>query len=489
MKKVILFLIILVFSICNCFLSEASKIREPAVSNTFYPANSIVLSEQIDAYLNKAKPQDVDGELIALILPHAGYIYSGHVAAYGYNLLKYRNFDTVIVIGPSHHVYFNGISVYNGDFYKTPLGNVPINKKMTNFLIKNSKKVSFYEAAHKKEHSVEVQIPFLQKTLFDFKLVAIVTGDMSYEEIKEFAYLLSSLIKKQNKKVLIIASTDLSHYHNYDTACKLDHEAIRILKTLNPELLIEKFTNKEIELCGLKPVIIAEIASCNLGANKVEVLKYANSGDVTFARDRVVGYTSLSILNYKGGKGNMLSEKQKKRLIEIARESIKSVLKGKKIPSFDTDDEELRRENGAFVTLKINNNLRGCIGHIVADSPLYKTISEMAVQSAFGDPRFPKLKKEELERIEIEISVLSKLKKIDDVKEIEVGKHGLLMRKGFYSGLLLPQVATEYGWDRKTFLEHTCQKAGLPKDTWRDKDTEIYIFTAEVFSESELKDE
>jgi len=185
----------------------------------------------------------------------------------------------------------------------------------------------------------------------------------------------------------------------------------------------------------------------------------------------------------------MLSVKDKKKLLEIARESIRSYLENRERPSFDIEEKELRQKRGAFVTLNINGRLRGCIGRIIADKSLYETISQMAIQAAFYDPRFPQLREEEFKNVEIEISILSELKKIEDIKEIKVGTDGILIKKGYHQGLLLPQVATEYSWNRKTFLEHTCLKADLNKDAWDDKDTEIYIFSAEVFLEGELKNE
>lgn len=182
----------------------------------------------------------------------------------------------------------------------------------------------------------------------------------------------------------------------------------------------------------------------------------------------------------------MLNKEQRKRLLQLGKKTIETYLKEGKIPSFETDEPELLEKRGAFVTLKKNGELRGCIGRIYSEAPLYQTIQEMAIESSFNDPRFPPLRLEELSKIELEISVLSELQQIGDIREIEVGKHGLLVRRGFYSGLLLPQVAREYNWDREEFLRHTCLKAGLPPFIWKDKNTQIYIFTAEVFSENEL---
>lgn len=183
----------------------------------------------------------------------------------------------------------------------------------------------------------------------------------------------------------------------------------------------------------------------------------------------------------------MLTQEDKDRLLKIARESIKVYLSEKKSSQFKESSPELNQLQGAFVTLKKKSELRGCIGRIQADRPLYETVSLMAIQAATEDPRFSSLSLDELDEIKIEISVLSPLKKIDNINEIEVGKHGILIRKEHSSGLLLPQVAIEYNLNREEFLENTCYKAGLDKKAWKDKSTQIYIFSAEAFSESNPK--
>ena len=176
-----------------------------------------------------------------------------------------------------------------------------------------------------------------------------------------------------------------------------------------------------------------------------------------------------------------LSEEEKETLRHIAETVIQSKARGKPVPGFTVESQTLKEKRGAFVTIYKKGQLRGCIGYIQPYKPLYQTIEEMAVQAAFHDPRFNPVTERELSDLEIEISVLTPLKRIKDVEEIEVGKHGILIEKGFHSGLLLPQVATEYGWNRKTFLEHTCFKAGLPKDAWKDEDTVISVFSADIF--------
>jgi AmmeMemoRadiSam system protein A len=182
----------------------------------------------------------------------------------------------------------------------------------------------------------------------------------------------------------------------------------------------------------------------------------------------------------------MLSKEERTFLLQLARDTIHARLKGKPLPACEATSEMLKELRGAFVTMHAHGALRGCIGYVEPIKPLWQTVQEMAVASAFQDPRFPALKEAEYSDIEIEISVMSPLRRVKNVDEIEVGKHGIIIRRGFHSGLLLPQVATEQGWDRYTFLEHTCYKAGLPADAWTKEDTEIQIFSAEVFSEKEL---
>jgi len=234
------------------------------------------------------------------------------------------------------------------------------------------------------------------------------------------------------------------------------------------------------------------IAAREKGANRVQVLKYLNSGDVTGDRSSVVGYASAVIVQgsqasanelgrKKAGISLGLTEEEKKTLRQIAYTTIEGRVKGVKTPRVELLTESLKEPRGAFVTLHKRGQLRGCIGSIQPTKPLHQTVEEMAAAAAFNDPRFESLTSKELKEIELEISVLTPLERVRDVKDIEVGKHGLYIKKGSFSGLLLPQVATDYNWDRITFLQETCRKAGLPQNAWKDKDAEIYLFSADIF--------
>lgn len=474
--------------------SEREEIREPAVAGSFYPNDPVVLKKQIKGFFNNVPEEKIEGKITALISPHAGYMYSGQVAAFGYKLLEDSDFSKVIVIAPSHRAHFHGASVYNKIGYKTPLGTVPVDRDLCNRIIAQDKMISYYPEAHTQEHSLEVQIPFLQIVLKEFRLVPIVMGSQDFNTCRVLGEAIVKAIK--DERVLIVASSDLSHFHRYDKAVSLDRIVLDHIDKLDAGGLEQDLKDGRCEACGGGPMVTAMLIAEKLGANKAKVLKYANSGDVTGDKSGVVGYVAAVLYENKGETKNKRMERadvapgltgeDKMTLLSIAKTVIERRVKNQNLPKFDISSDTLREERGAFVTLHKHGSLRGCIGNIHGTKPLYITIEEMAIASAFNDPRFKPVTEGEIKDLDIEISVLTPLRKIDDVEDIQVGKHGIYIEKGYHSGLLLPQVATEYRWDSTTFLEQTCNKAGLPKSAWKDKDTRIYIFSADIFSEEEL---
>ena len=468
--------------------SLAQQIRKPQASGTFYPDSPKILAERIKQFLDWAEIEKEDRRVLALISPHAGYDYSGSVAAYGFKTIKDRPIDTVVIIGPSHYEHFDGISVYPQGAWQTPLGNVPVDDELATALIEYHSKISFYPPAFSKEHSLEVQIPYLQIVLDDFKILPIVMGKFSYENCQILSAALAQTIKDK-KDTLIVASTDLSHYHPYDQASRIDNLTIEELKQLNPKSLYYKLISKECELCGAAAVVAALLYTQAQGADEVRILKYANSGDITADKGRVVGYLSAAIYGREKmsseNKG-MLNQKQQKRLLEIARRTMNEYITNGKRLDFTEEDPLLSKEMGVFVTIHKAGRLRGCIGNIIGQQPLYLTVRDMAIEAACGDPRFPAVSPNELKDLDIEISVLSEPKKVENVQEIEMGRHGVIVRRGFASGVFLPQVATETGWSREEFLSNLCaHKAGLSPDAWKDKNTELRSFTAQVFAEKD----
>ena len=460
-------------------------IRPPAVAGSFYTSDPDDLSAQIKQFLNNVpSSKPLPGKIVALISPHAGYIYSGQVAAHGFKLLEGKSFDTVVVLAPSHRIPFRGASVFSGTAYKIPLGNIQVNQKLAEKLIDSSDLLSFVPQAHTKEHSLEVQLPFLKMLLNDFMLLPIVMGSNTFSSCTDIAETIYQTVKDQS--VLIVASTDLSHFHPYQEAVNLDRIVIDHVENYDPEGLFKAISTGKCEACGADPLVTTMLLAKMLGANQSKLLRYANSGDVSGDKTQVVGYMSAVLFNHNGSLNTWdstrgLSDKEKNTLHTIARTAIEYHSLGKPFPEIDISSHTLKEKRGAFVTLHKHGNLRGCIGYIRGQKQLHQTIREMAVAAAFQDSRFKPVTQSELDDLDIEISVLTPLLKVSDVEEITVGKHGIYIIQDYHSGLLLPQVATEQGWDRKAFLEHTCTKAGLPEDAWKDSSTEIYIFSADIF--------
>jgi AmmeMemoRadiSam system protein A len=340
------------------------------------------------------------------------------------------------------------------------------------------------------EHSVEVQLPWLQHVLSNFEIVPIVMGDQSYENSRALGVTLAKLIKSESKEgeTLVLASSDLSHYHPYDDAETIDHKTLNALQAWDYFSMSRNFQSRIWEACGGAPIVAAMIYAERMGANQARVLKYANSGDVTGDKSRVVGYSADVFVKANGGKAEeppfSLSEPEKSELLALARKSVEYVVgKDELYMPPASADATLNQERGAFVTLTIADGLRGCIGYTAPIKPLYLTVRDTATHAALHDPRFPPVTAAELPSLAYEISVLSPLRRVTDIQQIRVGEHGLLMKNGDSEGLLLPQVPVEQKWDRQTFLEQTCRKAGMGAGCWKDEDTDIFAFTAVVFNE------
>jgi len=474
--------------------SDARRIREPVFAGSWYPESPSELRRLVESYLEKAPGGDPSGKLLGLISPHAGYLFSGGVAAYSYRLLRAEKPSTVILIAPSHHMRFSGVAAYPGSGFRTPLGILSVDRAMTDCLGKEAPKIQLRADAFEKEHSVEVQLPFIQVAAPDCRIVALVMGEQDLDTCRWLADALVRCIEK--RPAVLVASSDLSHFHPYDQARSLDKVVQERVAALDPEGLSRSLSRNLCEACGGGPMVTAMIAARAMGGNRAQVLHYANSGDVAGDLNRVVGYMAAAIWadsNVKAGPEPSpsnsprvgvdlgLSSEDKAQLRKIARERIEAHCAGKKAPHLPSTSPKLAEPRGAFVTLNRHGQLRGCIGRIISDQPLAETVAEMAVAAATRDPRFPPVTSSELKEIEIEISALTPFRKVSSPEEIQVGTHGLYVRRNGSAGLLLPQVAVEHGWDRQTFLEQTCNKARLPRDAWKDPRTEIYVFSADVF--------
>ena len=479
-----------------------ATIRKPAAAGkqAFYPSNAVELTKMIAGYFAEVEKTPLSGPPVALIAPHAGYIYSGKVAAKAFKLLEGEEFDTVVVVSPSHTVFFKGCSIYNGDGYETPLGVIEIDKPLALKMAEINPLVRFSSQGHatgadRGEHALEVMLPFLQVSLGKFKLVPVVMGDQESDTIGALGEVLASTLKGSNS--LMVASSDMSHFYPEKQANKLDGAIRQAVESFDPSNLMETISSGKGEACGAGPIAAVMMASKRLGATEVKSLDYATSGTATGDFSEVVGYYSAVIVGDEKiseqrkmlgrpaavlRKPERLTDDDKQMLHKIARESIQAMLNKKEYaPPSMAENELLESHKGAFVTLTINGELRGCIGQIKGRQPLVKTIAEMAQAAAFDDPRFAELTQDEFDQAEIEISVLTPLERVKDFDLIRIGRDGLMIKLGYNSGLLLPQVASERSWNATQFLEQTCLKAGLPKSSYKDKMAEIYKFSAEVF--------
>lgn len=481
--------------------AEARKVREATVAGAFYPGNPDKLAAMMDAMLATADPAPVEGKILAAVAPHAGYPYSGPVAAYTYAALRGHSYKRVVVLAPSHFVSFDFTSVYDGDAYTTPLGAVPVDKKFAYALTQLDPSIQLSGKGHTPtaaggEHALEVQLPWLQHVLGDFTLVPIVMGNQSYESSRALGVALAKLIAQEHGaagETLVLASSDLSHYHPYDEAVQIDSKTLAALSAWNYYSMARNFESRIWEACGGAPIVAAMIYAERMGARQATVLKYANSGDAAGDKSRVVGYGAALFVNASAKAAAdppfALTQEEKKELLAIARHSVESAVGAhQEFEPAPSANPRLNREFGAFVTLTRHGQLRGCIGYTSAIKPLYLTVRDTATLAALRDPRFAAVEPGELASIEYEVSVLSPLRRVMDAHEIEMGRDGLLIKNGGHEGLLLPQVPGEFGWDRTAFLEHTCAKAGLPRDCWQSEATDIFRFTADVFHEEKLEE-
>jgi MEMO1 family protein len=475
---------------------DTQKVRAAAVAGSFYPSDPKILSAMIDDLLARVAGSPVSDQILAAVAPHAGYEYSGPVAAHTFAQLKGRKYARVVVIAPSHRADFRFTSIYNGDAYATPLGNVPVDKAFAHELAKMSSTIQLSGEGHDPtaeggEHSIEVELPWLQKVLGNFELVPIVMGDQSYESSRALGVALAKLIKSEGKEggTLVLASSDLSHFHPYEDAVKIDHKTLDAMHSWDYFSMSRNFQSRVWEACGGAPIVATMIYAERMGATQARTLKYENSGDITGDYFSVVGYSADVFVKTPAGTATetpfSLSEQEKRELLALARKSVESVVqKGELYEPPASASPALNQERGAFVTLTESGALRGCIGYTSAVKPLYMTVRDTATHAALHDPRFQPVSASELPQLEYEISVLSPLRRVTDTQQIQIGQHGLLMKNGDSEGLLLPQVPVEQQWDRLTFLEQTCRKAGMPADCWKDENTDIFAFTAVVFHEA-----
>ena len=448
------------------------SIREPAVAGTFYPNDPAMLGSLIDAYI-----KGDSGEVCpkALIAPHAGYVYSGPVAGSVYKrVIPARDrIHRVVLLGPSHRVAFRGMAIPDNTHFRTPLGDIPLDTKAIADL-SGLPSVTVMDQAHEQEHSLEVHLPFLQKIIDDFKLIPIVVGDASKEDV---AYLLNSLWG--GDETLIVISSDLSHYESYEQAQAMDART-------NARILSLDATLKGSDACGCRPVngLLHLAEQRGLTINKIDV---RNSGDTAGPKDRVVGYGAWEINEPSQG-ADAWSRAEQQILLQLAREVIRGPLEGEKNFNIEMSHfpDRLKQERAAFVTLNINGRLRGCIGSLQAHRPLIVDIAHNAQAAAFKDPRFGPLTHEEYHKVDIHISILTQPKPLavesrqDLIDKLQPGIDGLILKEGARQATYLPSVWEQLATPEQ-FVSELRRKAGLSPDGW-STDMQVFVYHTEEFS-------
>ena len=476
---------------CNGQKTEL-VVRPATQADRFYDGNAGRLSQEVDSFLALHRGSTQYNNVAALIVPHAGYYYSGNVAASAYMTLPTEKpYKRIFLLGPSHHEWLDGASVNTeADYYATPLGNVKVDGETARRLAATDSVFTYRPEAHDREHCLEVQLPFLQRRFGDVPpIIPIIISTNDFNKLKRMAEVLKPYLTDEN---LFIVSSDFSHYPSYEDACKVDAKTGKAVESGDVEEFIATINanarsgirNLATSACGeLAIVTLMMMLDHSPVTYEVKHLMYQNSGDIDdHDHSRVVGYHSFAFLRKEAGFS--LPDEDKQLLKEIALKSIRDSLDGKRIEKADSSilalHSSLKQKCGAFVSLHKQGRLRGCIGHFGENVPLHEIVAEMARAAAFEDPRFSPVQREELDDIDIEISVLTPMRRIQSLDEFQLHRHGIYIRKGYRSGTFLPQVADEVNWTKEEFVGHCSQdKAGLGWDGWRD--AELYVYEAIVF--------
>lgn len=482
----------------------SDAIRKPAVAGQFYPAAPDRLQQTVDGLLDRTEPVALDGEVCALVAPHAGYMYSGGIAAASFKQIAGRAFETVFVLSPSHRDVFEGVSVYTGWGYETPLGVVPVDRERARALIDHDPEcLRETELGHRLEHGIEVELPFLQRALTPgWRLVPVVMLDRSAETCARVARAITAVA--QDVRYLVVASSDLYHGYSYKACHAVDEKTLASVEHLDPAAFARGLTDESYQACGGGPITVAMHVSRACGLNRAKRIAHTTSADVTGDRNGyVVGYGSVVFYREPGEPAGAyphppvqtvadareqagFTGAERKQLLSLARAAALQAIGAP--DRFESSAQEitspgLLRRYGVFVTIRHEGTLRGCIGNIHPNTPLYQTVQNMARAAATQDPRFPPISPEEAPELSFSISILNEMVPLRRVDDLQIGVHGLFVRRHGASGLLLPQVASERGWDRATFLEHVCRKAGLPVNAWQDPETDLFMFTTVVLGD------
>lgn len=471
---------------------SGSTLRSP-LAGAWYPADGDALRRQIKDFIDNVPATPPPADIIGLILPHAGYRFSGQTAAYGIKPVIGKSYSRVIIIAPSHHAALgNYVVIPDFSRYLTPLGEVRVDTAAVGKLAEYPFTLSRRQL-NQVEHSVQIMLPLLQYALSGFKVVPLLVGEMDAAGLEQAARAIEPLL---DADTLVVASSDFIHYgprfrykpfgRRAQAGEKIratDMRAFDLIKTLDHEGLKAMVDETGATICGVNAIrLLLRLLPQDAG---IELLDYTTSVEVAGPASDSVSYLAAGITG-KWPAAVALTESDKKQLLKLARSVIGHRLRFNKNPTVEELDFELtpgmRRQMGAFVSLYKQGRLRGCIGEIIARRPLYQAVIEQAGNAAFRDPRFPPLKSEELDRTDIEISALLPTEPVESWKDIVVGRDGIILEhESGRSSVFLPHVAVEQGWNLEETLRNLAMKVGLPPEAWRQ--SRFKVFQAVVFGE------
>lgn len=468
--------------------------RPPYVAGEFYGKDPTALRQKIETFLSEVKqPIKPIEDLAVLIVPHAAYRFSGATAASAYRLLQGQTFDTIILIGPQHRKQVKGAAVWAKGQWQTPLGSMTADRHFAQTLIKIEPRVIGDYELHKGEHSLEVQIPFLQVVQPQALIVPIVINEHSFTQSLATA-LIKTMQTFPEKRFLVIASTDMTHYRPEELTQAHDRRTLKLIKNLDTCGLERAFTANKGELCGAAAVLTALAMLQTASKPTVTPLAYATSGDVSADKTRVVGYGATMARAGRWQEAHtsetpVLTLEQKKQLLTIARQTLNSYISTGKTPNFSITDPALKIPKAVFVTLNnAQGKLRGCIGRFFPDEPLALAVQQMTIEAATHDSRFEAVSPKEVDGLTLEVSILSYPRRVCTINSIHLDTHGVILTRDGRRGIFLPEVAESLS-EKEEFLGELCaQKAHLERHCWQDPQTQMDVFTTFHFSEKELVD-
>jgi len=462
--------------------------RPPAVAGQFYSSSPEELAVAVNGYLSMAGADSLQGHIISAVVPHAGLQFSGPAAAEVYSAIREEPYDLIYILAPAHGYPLRGISVLNADSCATPLGSVSIDMEAAERLATAHPSAQLNREPHLSEHSIEVQLPFLQQVLPPgFSVVPLLIGSCPTEDLAFLAELIYA--EGEDRNILLLASSDLSHYPPESVARELDAHTLDLYLQGDPLEFAAATARPEDSgvatlACGRLPMTAALYFNrLHLGWNSV-VLAQTNSADRGGDRQRTVGYGAVVTTVDPDRAGEDIGEPAERRLCRIAREELERAAGDQPPGEYDFRSRELLLPRGAFVTYTRRGALRGCIGSIRPVQPLGEAVAGMARQAADADPRFPPIGLEELDEIELEISILTPLMLVDDTSNVEVGVDGLYLLQDGRAGVLLPQVPVQQGWNRREYIRNLAIKAGLPPDGYDPSSSLLFRFGARLISPS-----